>query len=89
MDLDFNDETGDGLYSNLRKRRPNAPASLTPAPPKSLNPVLPTKLFIWSFGPDGHAETNAVDKVTGGPMGIDWYGKGVGANKDNILSWDL
>src|SRR5262249_21238775 len=35
MDLDFNDETGDGLYSNLRKRRPPPPTNppLTPPPP--------------------------------------------------------
>lgn len=88
MDLDFDDYTGDGLYSILRKKRPVPPASLTPAPPKNLSPILPTKLFIWSFGPDGKVEPRATDG-SGNPVGIDWYGKGVGANKDNILSWDL
>ena len=73
LDLDFNDETGDGLYSTLRKGKVVTPR---------LSPVLPTKIFVWSFGPDGRVEWKSM-------TGISDAGKGTGANKDNILSWDF
>ncbi len=74
FDLDYNEETSDGLYSSLRKNK-------TTASPR-LAPTLATRIFIWSFGPDGKVDTRA-------PTGINDAGKGTGANKDNILSWDL
>ena len=69
LDLDADDSTGDGVYSGLRKS-------------SKLAPVLPTKIFVWSFGPDGKADPKPA-------TGISPTGKGIGANKDNILSWDL
>jgi len=74
LDLDFDDATSDGVYSSLRKGK------LTATP--KLSPTLPTKLFIWSFGPDGKVDMRAT-------TGIRDDGKSTGANKDNILSWDL
>ena len=74
LDMDFDDFTGDGVYSILRKGK------LTATP--KLSPILPTKIFVWSFGPDGKADKSPT-------TGINNNGKGLGANKDNILSWDL
>ncbi len=74
LDLDADDATGDGLYSSLRKGK------LTAVP--KLSPILPTKIYVWSVGPDGKVDANAA-------TGLLDSGKGNNANKDNILSWDL
>jgi len=48
----------------------------------NLPPEISNSVLIWSFGPDGKIDS---DPATG----INGTGKGTGANKDNILSWEL
>jgi len=48
---------------------------------KGLPPELPQSVLVWSFGPDGQADPNW-------NTGLEASGKGKGANKDNILSWE-
>ena len=47
----------------------------------NLPPEVSNGILVWSFGPDGKVES---DPVTG----LNGAGKGTGANKDNVLSWE-
>ena len=47
----------------------------------TLLPEIPQGVLVWSFGPDGKVDDNPA-------TGINGTGKGTGANKDNILSWE-
>ena len=49
---------------------------------KDLNPDIPHEILVWSFGPDGWVDS---DPTTG----MSTNGVGLGANKDNILSWEM
>lgn len=68
LDMNFNNETFDGFYAHLRKK-------------KGITPELPQTVLVWSFGPDGKVDPDW-------NTGMDAAGRGLGANKDNILSWE-
>ncbi len=47
----------------------------------NLAPEIPQAVLVWSLGPDGKVDENAA-------TGMSDTGKGMGANKDNILGWE-
>ena len=47
----------------------------------TLLPEISQSVLVWSFGPNGTVDATAT--------GLSDTGKGLGANKDNILSWDM
>lgn len=49
---------------------------------QNLNPDIPHEILIWSLGPDGRVDNNPT-------TGMATNGAGLGANKDNILSWEM
>jgi prepilin-type N-terminal cleavage/methylation domain-containing protein len=74
LDLGFDGTTADGLYGNLFKKK-NATLK------QDQYVYTKNKIMVWSFGPDGKADDKSA-------TGIDDNGKGIGDNKDNILSWE-